>query len=134
MLIEEVIKAENLVEFALIFFIAFVGSFAKVYLKMIHSPDSRHKLNFIEIELSTFTATIVVFTFSNNIQAEIGIRGLVLCSFIMGLVGFELLNRVSSLASLMELLSNILSLYGNYKRISDEREKEKKRHNKDYYD
>ena len=96
MLIEEVIKAENLVEFALIFFIAFVGSFAKVYLKMIHSPDSRHKLNFIEIVLSTFTATIVVFTFSNNIQAEIGIRGLVLCSFIMGLVGFQLLNRVSS--------------------------------------
>ena len=134
MLIEEVIKAENLVEFALIFFIAFVGSFTKVYLKMIHSPDSRHKLNFIEIVLSTFTATIVVFTFSNNIQAEIGIRGLVLCSFIMGLVGFELLNRVSSLASLMELLSNILSLCGNYKRISDEREKEKKRHNKDYYD
>ena len=124
--IEELIGIQNILEFALIFFLAFIGSFAKTYLKMLHSPDNRHKINFIEVILSTFTATIFVFTFSTDVENKIGIKGLMLVSFLGGLVGFELLVRISSLQGLMGMLSNVLSIYNNYKSMDVQKDNESK--------
>lgn len=125
--IEELIGIQNILEFALIFFLAFIGSFAKTYLKMLHSPNNRHKINFIEVILSTFTATIFVFTFSVDVQNKIGIKGLMLVSFLGGLVGFELLVRISSLQGLMGMLSNVLSMYNNYKSMDVQKDDESKK-------
>ena len=124
--IEELIGIQNILEFALIFFLAFIGSFAKTYLKMLHSPDNRHNINFIEVILSTFTATIFVFTFSTDVENKIGIKGLMLVSFLGGLVGFELLVRISSLQGLMGMLSNVLSMYNNYKSMDVQKDNESK--------
>lgn len=124
--IEELIGIQNILEFALIFFLAFIGSFAKTYLKMLHSPDNRHKINFIEVILSTFTATIFVFTFSTDVENKIGIKGLMLVSFLGGLVGFELLVRISSLQGLMGMLSNVLIMYNNYKSMDVQKDNESK--------
>ena len=101
-------------------------SFAKTYLKMLHSPDNRHKINFIEVILSTFTATIFVFTFSTDVENKIGIKGLMLVSFLGGLVGFELLVRISSLQGLMGMLSNELIMYNNYKSMDVQKDNESK--------
>lgn len=124
--IEELIGIQNILEFALIFFLAFIGSFAKTYLKMLHSPDNRYKINFIEVILSTFTATIFVFTFSTDVENKIGIKGLMLVSFLGGLVGFELLVRISSLQGLMGMLSNVLIMYNNYKSMDVQKDNESK--------
>lgn len=125
--IKELIEIHDVLEFALIFFLSLIGSFAKTYLKMIHSPSNHYKMNLIEVLLSTFTATIFVFTFSTSIEIKIGVKGLMLVSFIGGLVGFELLNRISSIQGLMGMLSNILSFYNNYKSINTGKEDDSKK-------
>lgn len=123
--IEELIGIQTMIEFFLIFFLSFIGSFAKVYLKIIRSPDRHHgRKNVIEVILSTFTATIFIFTFSTTIQDKIGTRGLVLASFLGGLVGFELLTRISSLHGLFDFVSKTSNLYNDYTKMSQEKESE----------
>ena len=121
----DVLTAEDILDIIVIFFFSFVGSFAKVYLKMIRMKDGeKHSFNFIEVLLSTFTASIVVFAFSIYIESHFAIRGLVMVSFIAGLVGFELLVRISSINGIMSLLASVVDLYNSYRKISNEKSKE----------
>ena len=121
----DVLTAEDILDIIVIFFFSFVGSFAKVYLKMMRMKDGeKHSFNFIEVLLSTFTASIVVFAFSIYIESHFTIRGLVIVSFIAGLVGFELLVRISSINGVMSLLASVVDLYNSYRKISNEKSKE----------
>lgn len=121
----DVLTAEDILDIIVIFFFSFVGSFAKVYLKMMRMKDGeKHSFNFIEVLLSTFTASIVVFAFSIYIESHFTIRGLVIVSFIAGLVGFELLVRISSINGIMSLLVSVVDLYNSYCKISNEKSKE----------
>ena len=121
----DVLTAEDILDIIVIFFFSFVGSFAKVYLKMMRMKDGeKHSFNFIEVLLSTFTASIVVFAFSIYFESHFTIRGLVIVSFIAGLVGFELLVRISSINGVMSLLASVVDLYNSYRKISNEKSKE----------
>lgn len=111
-LVLEIIKIEDILEICIIFFFSFIGSFAKDYLKMIRL-GKRVYFNFIEIVLSTATASVITYALSVHIQQYVGTRGLVLFSFIIGLLGFELLIRLSSINGVITLLTTLIDLYRN---------------------
>lgn len=117
------LAAEDLIGLAIIFFVSFIGSFAKVYLKLMHLKPEGHHFNMTEVVLSSFTATITIFAFSPYIEAVFSLRGVVLCSFITGLVGFELLNRLSSIKGIIALLTSIVQLYNAYTKTISETDK-----------
>ena len=117
------LAAEDLIGLAIIFFVSFIGSFAKVYLKLMRLKPEGHHFNMTEVVLSSFTATIIIFAFSPYIEAAFSLRGVVLCSFIAGLVGFELLNRLSSIKGIIALLASIIQLYNAYTKTISETDK-----------
>lgn len=117
------LAAEDLIGLAIIFFVSFIGSFAKVYLKLMRLKPEGHHFNMTEVVLSSFTATIIIFAFSPYIEAAFSLRGVVLCSFIAGLVGFELLNRLSSIKGIIALLGSIIQLYNAYTKTISETDK-----------
>ena len=118
------LAAEDLIGIAIIFFVSFIGSFAKVYLKLMRlKPEKGHHFNMTEVVLSSFTATIIIFAFSPYIEAAFSLRGVVFCSFITGLVGFELLNRLSSIKGIIALLASIIQLYNAYAKTISETDK-----------
>lgn len=119
-----ILAAEDLIGLAIIFFVSFIGSFAKVYLKLMRlKPKVDHHFNMTEVILSSFTATIIIFAFSPYIEAAFSLRGVILCSFITGLVGFELLNRLSSIKGIIALLASIIQLYNAYTKTISETDK-----------
>ena len=119
-----ILAAEDLIGLAIIFFVSFIGSFAKVYLKLMRlKPKVDHHFNMTEVVLSSFTATIIIFAFSPYIEAAFSLRGVILCSFITGLVGFELLNRLSSIKGIIALLASIIQLYNAYTKTISETDK-----------
>lgn len=121
----DALTAKDILDITVIIFFAFMGSFGKVYLKMLQlKPGKKHEFKFIEVLLSTCTASVTVFAFSIYIEDHFTIRGLVMISFIAGLVGFELLVRLSSINGIMNLLSTIVNLYENYHKLSTEKTKE----------
>lgn len=117
------LAAEDLIGLAIIFFVSFIGSFAKVYLKLMRLKPEGHHFNMTEVVLSSFTATIIIFAFSPYIEAAFSLRGVILCSFIAGLVGFELLNRLSSIKGIIALLGSIIQLYNAYMKTISETDK-----------
>ena len=127
------LAAEDLIGIVIIFFVSFIGSFAKVYLKLMRlKPGKEHHFNMIEVVLSSFTATIIIFAFSPYIEAYLSLRGIILCSFIAGLVGFELLIRLSSIKGIIALLISIVQFYNNYtKTLSEVEETDKDEDNSD---
>ena len=120
--LEELIKLEGALEVMTIILISFLGSFAKVYLKIMKMKTRASFSNFIETILSTITASILVYSFSEHIINHFSGKGLLLFSFLAGLVGFEILIRVSNLNSLLSLLFKFIDLYTNYRKIMTEKD------------
>ena len=108
-----IITSDYFLDLSIISFIAFLGSFSKVYLKVIQTPEEEIGImnRIIEIFLSTITATVMVFTFSEKIKSEFTMRGIIFFSYVTGLLGYELLNRISSVKGFMSLLASTLEFY-----------------------
>ena len=112
MILEDVIKAEDLICLSIIIFTAFIGSFAKDYLRMF---NFKAKMSYIKITLSTFTASIIIFACAPEIVSKWGIRWLTVISFFGGLLGFETLQRISTIDGMMELIERVLALLNGIK-------------------
>lgn len=106
----DVINADDIIYLSIIIFVSFVGSFAKDYLKMF---NLQCKMSFIKIILSTFTASILIFAFSPEIVNKYGLRGLTVASFFGGLIGFETLQRISTIDGAIELVGKMINLMSN---------------------
>lgn len=120
--LEDLIKLEGALEIMTIIFIAFLGSFAKVYLRIMKLRVKASFSNFIETILSTITASILVYSFSEHIVVHFSNKGLLMFSFIAGLVGFEVLVRISNLNSLLNIIFKFIDLYTNYRKIMIEKD------------
>lgn len=90
----------EVVSFIIIIILSFVGSLAKDYISLFKYDA---KINYIRILLSTITASIVTFFLESYITETFGFRGLVIASFMVGLIGFELLEHMSSLNGIIGL-------------------------------
>lgn len=115
-IIDNLLGSDSLLDLCVISFVSFLGSFSKTYLSVMRDPYKQKSLSqrFLEIILSTITATILIFTFSTKIEQDYSLRGVVLASYIAGLVGYELLNRFSSIKGIMSLISSGLKIYEIY--------------------
>lgn len=120
--LEDLIKLEGALEIMTIVFIAFLGSFAKVYLRIMKLKLKASFSNLIETILSTITASILVYSFSEHIVAHFSNKGILMFSFIAGLVGFEVLVRISNLNSLISIIFKFVDLYTNYRKIMIEKD------------
>ena len=67
------------------------------------------EMNPIRIILSTITSLLVIFGVSDVILEYTGVKGLMLASFLCGLVGFELLQRLSTIKGLFGILEELIA-------------------------
>jgi len=98
---------DDFVALLIIGLLSFFGSVGKDYLAMF---SYHRRMNPIRIALSTITSSLVIFGASEVILEYNGVKGLMLSSFLCGLVGFELLQRVSTLRGLFEFLEKLVTL------------------------
>lgn len=103
-----ILTIDETLNIILIVFISFLGSVSKDYLKIINNPAKR--FNIVEVFLSTITASITIYSFSNFIIEYIGIKGLVFSSFLIGLIGFELLTQISTLKGVFRWIDIIIKI------------------------
>ena len=75
---------------------------------MLNNPIN--KFNIIEVFLSTITSSITIYSFSDFIIDYIGIKGLVFSSFLVGLLGFELLTQLSTLKGVFKWIDIIIKI------------------------
>ena len=112
-MLTDFILSDSFFDLSLILALTLVGSFSKISVKTFQNPGGKTTFmdRLLEIFLSTVTATVIVFTFADRIKAQFAVKGLVLASYATGLVGYEILIRISSLKGLMSFLSSILEFY-----------------------
>lgn len=120
--LEELIKLEGVLEMMTIVFFAFLGSFAKIYLRIMKLKTRASFSSFIETILSTITASILIYSFSEYIVSYFSNKGILMFSFIAGLVGFEILIRISNLNNIVSLIFKFIDLYTNYRKIMIEKD------------
>ena len=97
---------DDFVAILIIGLLSFFGSVGKDYLAMF---SYHRRMNPIRIILSTITSLLVVFGMSEIILEYIGVKGLMLSSFLCGLLGFELLQRISTLKGLFGFLEKLVA-------------------------
>ena len=107
-IILKLLEIDDILNILLIVFVSFLGSMSKDYLSVLNNPNT--KFNIIEVILSMITASISVYSLSGFIIEFVGVKGLVLSSFIAGLVGFEVLNQVSTLKGVFRWVDIILKI------------------------
>ena len=124
-LIINILTIDDTLNIILIVFISFLGSVSKDYLKVLNNPIK--KFNIIEVFLSTITASITIYSFSDFIIEYIGIKGLVFSSFLVGLIGFELLTQLSTIKGVFKWIDIIIKItrheYILKEDVNDEEEK-----------
>ena len=107
-MILKLLEIDDMLNMLLIVFVSFLGSMSKDYLSVLNNPNT--KFNIIEVMLSTVTASISVYSLSGFIIDFVGTKGLVLASYVTGLVGFELLTQFSTLKGVFRLVNIILKI------------------------
>lgn len=107
-IILKLLEIDDILNILLIVFVSFLGSMSKDYLSVLNNPNT--KFNIIEVILSMITASISVYSLSGFIIEFVGVKGLVLSSFMTGLVGFELLNQLSTLRGVFKWVDIILKI------------------------
>jgi hypothetical protein len=88
------------------------GSYGKDYLRILRSPTPS-RISISNILLSTITASICTYGLSDIIVTNIGPKALLVISFIMGLIGFQLLEKLSTIEGVLGLAKDIKALDGN---------------------
>lgn len=107
-MILKLLEIDDMLNMLLIVFVSFLGSMSKDYLSVLNNPNT--KFNIIAVMLSTVTASISVYSLSGFIIDFVGTKGLVLASYVTGLVGFELLTEFSTLKGVFRLVNIILKI------------------------
>jgi len=118
-LVLKYVDIETLILMLLIFFLAFCGGFAQDYLTMLKSP-SKKSLSISFITVSTLMGTLITFAFSEYIEEKIGVRGLMLCSFISGLLGFQILKNISTISGLFKFLLSVGKLIKDMVKLAND--------------
>ena len=103
----QIASSEDILILCIVLLLAFVGSVAKDY---IAAFNGEHRLSIVRILLSTVTACLLIMVFSNFLIDKLGIKGLVGVSFFAGLIGFELLQDISSINGLLKLVNKVTAI------------------------
>lgn len=117
-----VLSLDSIVIFIAILIVCWLGSLAKDFIIVFKGEEKRYmnftfKYRVTRIALSTATSTLLVFALSDTIINHIGFKGLLFISLMVGIVGFELLERISTLNRIIEIIDLIV-----FKRSADVRD------------
>lgn len=115
-MITTILSNDELVGIVTIILFALIGSCAKDYMCLLNKELT--KINLLRIFFATITASIISYFAYPIIISNLEFRGVIFCSFILGLTGFELLQRLSSLNNIFSMIRFIL--YNNIKRIDSD--------------
>ena len=102
----KLLTLDDFIALMIIGILSFFGSVGKDYLAMF---SYHRRMNPIRITLSTVTSLLVIFGVSDVILEYTGVKGLMLASFLCGLVGFELLQRLSTIKGLFGILEELIA-------------------------
>ena len=94
-------------QFMLIMLSALAGSYAKDYQRAIKCGSGRVDMR--RVFLSDVTATVVMFALSDYVVDKWGMKVLITLSFIAGLIGFQLLEKLSTIEGLKDLILDYLA-------------------------
>lgn len=107
LLIERIITAEDILSSVIIIICSFIGS----GIQDIYAAYScGRKISFIRVLLSTVTASVILIGFEPYIVDKIALRGLFGISVLLGFLGFEILQKISNIDGLIDLLRKALEL------------------------
>lgn len=117
-----VLSLDSIVIFIAILIICWLGSLAKDFIIVFKGEEKKYmnltfKYRATKVALSTATSTLLVFALSDTIIDHIGFKGLLFISLMVGIVGFELLERISTLNRIIELIDLVV-----FKRSADVRD------------
>ena len=104
--LSKLLTLDDFIALMIIGILSFFGSVGKDYLAMFYY---HREMNPIRIILSTITSLLVIFGVSDVILEYTGVKGLMLASFLCGLVGFELLQRLSTIKGLFGILEELIA-------------------------
>lgn len=96
----------NILSFIVIILLSFVGSLAKDYILLFNNKRPQN-FRFGRIFFSTISAIIFSYCLEPIIISGFGFRGLIFFSFVSGLIGFEVLTKISSIRAAVKMLSMI---------------------------
>lgn len=115
-MISTILSNNELVEIVTIILFALLGSCAKDYVCLLNKELT--KINLLRIFFATITGSIISYFAYPIVIYNLDFRGVIFSSFLLGLTGFELLQKLSSLNGIFNLIRFIL--YTNIKKIDDE--------------
>ena len=107
MMLMGVVTAEDCISAAIIILLVFIGSICQDY---VAAFKYQRNISLVRIIYSSVAASIILISVSPFIVNEIGLRGLILVSFVGGLAGFEILCKLSTLDGIIEVLSKVLDI------------------------
>lgn len=88
------------------------GSYGKDYLRIMKSTRPE-KVSLSNVFLSTFTATLVIYGFSDMLVEKFGDKFLAFASFVCGLVGFQLMEKLSTIDGVLGLIKQVKGVESN---------------------
>ena len=80
---------------------SFIGSLSKDYINLMRRGT---EMKVGRILMSTISASIITYTFSIYILNHFSFRGLVGIAYFCGLLGFEIVNKLSNLNGVIQIL------------------------------
>jgi len=120
-MIDLILNSISNIESSLLFIIitALAGSYGKEYMRIMKSDHPEH-ISISNVLLSTFTATLVIYGLSNIIIERFGEKFLTFASFVCGLVGFQLMEKLSTVDGILGLCKQIKGIDNNDRRKKKE--------------
>ena len=114
-----VLSLDSIVIFIAILIVCWLGSLAKDFIIVFKGEEKVYTFKYraTRVALSTATSTLLVFALSDTIIDHIGFKGLLFISLMVGIVGFELLERISTLNRIIEIIDLVV-----FKRSADIRD------------
>ena len=108
-----VLSLDSIVIFIAILVVCWLGSLAKDFIIVFKGEEKKYmsltfKFRVGRVILSTTTSTFLVFALSDTIIDHIGFKGLLFISLLVGIVGFELLEHISTINRVIELIDLVV--------------------------
>ena len=105
--IEQVLSL--IIDFSIIFIFSITGAYVNDTYKALTGKESKVMVK--RMVISAIVSSIILFSFSDAILSRISWKMFILPCFIGGMIGFELLGKISNLSFWKKVLKNINNIY-----------------------
>ena len=110
----DVVSTEEVLILIILAITSFVGSLSKDYIMLIQHKE---KMKVGRIIISTVASTFLMYSTSLYIISRFGFRGLIGITYLCGLLGFEILDRLSRFNDVIKIIRIIIGIEDRIKKI-----------------